>query len=68
MRKLTAKPRGNYTEGQLRSAVEGVKSGEISKREAERRFGVPARTIDRRIKSGKITKGPLGPGGKIFAW
>lgn len=62
-RKPSDKPRGSYTEQQLATAIEKVQSGEISKREAERRYGVPARTIGRRIKSGKSGKGSLGPEG-----
>lgn len=62
-RKLSDKPRGSYTNEQLSTAIEHVQSGEISKREAARRYGVPTRTIDRRIKSGKRGKGSLGPEG-----
>lgn len=62
-RKPSGKPRGSYTEKELTSAIEEVQSGEISKREAERRYSVPVLAIDRTIKSGKSGKGSLGPEG-----
>lgn len=55
MRKPTAKPRAQWSEEQLSLAIERVKAGEISKRQAERDYGVPARTIGRRISSGNIS-------------
>jgi hypothetical protein len=55
--------RGEWSEDNLRCAVELVTSGKISKREAERLYKVPARTISRRILTGKITKPCLGPQG-----
>lgn len=66
MRKPTAKPRAQWSEEQLSLAIERVKAGEISKRQAERDYGVPARTIGRRISSGNISKGRLGPDGELF--
>lgn len=62
-RKQTAKPRATWTEEQLVTAVEKVQSGEISKREAERRYGIPVRTLSRRIESRNYRKGALGPEG-----
>lgn len=65
VRKVGAKPRATWTEEELVTAVEKVRAGEISKREAERRYNIPVRTLSRRIASGNIHKGALGPEGKL---
>lgn len=65
IRKTGAKPRATWTEEQLVTAIEKVQSGEISKREAQRSYNIPVRTLSRRIKSGNTHKGALGPDGKL---
>lgn len=60
------KPRATWTEEALIEAMEKVQSGEISKREAERRYKIPARTLGRRIETGRSEKGRLGPDCKFF--
>lgn len=55
--------RGQWTEENLILAVEKVKKGEISKNEAQRRYGIPIRTLSRRLKTGNTKKSGLGPQG-----
>ena len=62
---LNAPLRGSWTEQQLRTAVEKVQAGEISKREAHRRYNVPPRTLERRINTGRFEKGGLGRQGDL---
>lgn len=58
--------RGQWTEENLILAIEKVKKGEISKNEAQRRYGIPIRTLSRRLKTGNTTKSGLGPQGKYL--
>ena len=60
------KPRCTWTEEALVEAIEKVRTNEVSKREAERRYGIPARTLNRRMKSGNTEKGRLGPESRCF--
>lgn len=60
------KQRAIWTEQAMMEAIEKVRANKISKREAERQYGIPIRTLNRRIKSGKVEKGRLGPGSKFF--
>lgn len=53
--------RGQWTEENLRLAIEKVKKGEISKHEAKRRYKIPIRTLTRRLQSGNTIKSGLGP-------
>ena len=63
-RKVTAKERAIWSEQQLMEAIRKVKAGEISKREARRRYNVPPRTLERRMTTGKLRKTGLGPEGR----
>jgi hypothetical protein len=58
--------RGQWSEGNLRQAVRRLQANEISFREAERYYGIPARTLKRRLESGNLNKGRLGPAGNLF--
>ena len=58
--------RGQWTEENLMLATDKVKRGEISKNEAQRRYGIPIRTLSRRLKTGNTTKSELGPQGIYF--
>ncbi|CAH1973221.1 unnamed protein product [Acanthoscelides obtectus] len=64
-RKENARPRALWTEEQLQEAINKVSSGEISKREAHRRYHVPPKTLKRRMASGNLQKGSLGPEGVL---
>lgn len=55
--------RGQWTEENLILAMEKVKNGEISKNEAQRLYGIPIRTLSRRLKTGDTKKAGLGPQG-----
>ncbi|CAH1998867.1 unnamed protein product [Acanthoscelides obtectus] len=63
IRSNTARPRATWSDEQLMEAVAKVQTGEISKKEAHRRYNVPPRTPKRRIISGNFKKGALGPEG-----
>ena len=43
--------RGNYGMAALQEAVEKVRSGEISKRQAEKQYGVPRKTLSSHVES-----------------
>lgn len=58
--------RGQWTEENLKLAIAKVKNGEISKHEAERRYGVPVRTLTRRLLSGNTVKSGMGPSGSLY--
>lgn len=60
------KQRAIWTEQAMIEAIEKVRANKISKREVERQYGIPTRTLNRRMKSGKIEKGRLGPGSKFL--
>jgi hypothetical protein len=55
--------RGQWSEENLRKAVRKLKANEIPFREAERYYGIPARTLKRRLELGNLNKGRLGPAG-----
>lgn len=52
--------RGQWTEENLKQAVEAVKSKTLSTYAAVERFGVPRRTLRRHVKEGKTLKSKLG--------
>ncbi|XP_067011045.2 uncharacterized protein [Anabrus simplex] len=58
-----AKQRGQWSTTDLLEAVNKIKKGKISIREAERRYGVPERTIRRRMTTGNMGRPTLGPEG-----
>lgn len=62
-RKATAPQRASWTETQLLEAIKKIEAGEISQREAHRRYNIPPRTLKRRMSTGKLKKGALGPEG-----
>ena len=64
-RKQNISPRGQWTEQNLAEAARRYTAGEIGLREAERLYGVPTRTLTRRIASGKLIKRGLGPEGVL---
>ncbi|CAH1958453.1 unnamed protein product [Acanthoscelides obtectus] len=61
IRSNTARPRATWSDEQLMEAVAKVQTGVLSKREAHRRYNVPARTL--KITSGNFKKGASGPEG-----
>lgn len=65
-RSVNAPKRATWTEEQLIEAAQKVKDGIISKRGAHKQYGIPPRTLDRRMKSGNMIKGSLGPEGKYY--
>jgi hypothetical protein len=60
--------RGQWSEGNLREAVRRLQESEILLREAERYYGIPARTLKRRLESGNLHRGRLGPAGNLFSF
>lgn len=52
--------RGNYTEETLRLAVEAVKNG-FSVNGASKNYGIPRKTLERKLKSNVLTTGKMGP-------
>lgn len=64
-RKPRAKPRGLWEPERLKEAITRIQAGEISCREAERYYGVPARTIKRRMDAGKTDAPGHGPTSKF---
>jgi hypothetical protein len=60
--------RGQWSEGNLREAVRRLQANEISFRETERYYGIPARILKRRLESGNLNKGRLGPAGTLFCF
>ncbi|XP_054716816.1 sushi, von Willebrand factor type A, EGF and pentraxin domain-containing protein 1-like [Uloborus diversus] len=53
--------RGQWTEENLILAMAKVKNGEISKNKVSRLYGIPIRTLSRRLKTGDTKKTGLGP-------
>lgn len=64
-RKAGVKPRGQWTAQQLQEAVTRLRAGEIGLREAERYYGVPTRTLKRRMESGNVAVLGHGPACKL---
>jgi hypothetical protein len=60
--------RGQWSEGNLREAVRRSQANEISFRETERYYGIPTRTLKRRLESGNLNKGRLGPAGNLVSF
>jgi DNA invertase Pin-like site-specific DNA recombinase len=60
--------RGQWNEENLREAVRRLQANEISLREVERYYGISARTLKRRLESGNLNKGRLGPVGNLFSF
>lgn len=50
-----------YTEESLRQAIEAVESKQLGVRAASRDYGIPLRTLVRRIQANNSVIGPLGP-------
>lgn len=50
-RRIGARPYKNYTEEMLLLAIESVKNKKCTSYDAEKQFGIPRRTIDKRIKN-----------------
>lgn len=65
VKKQGVPPRGTWTEEALSEAVKRYKAGEIGLREAARTYGVPTRTLSRRMAAGNFKKSSLGPQGKL---
>lgn len=59
--------RASWSEEALKEAIARVKAGDIGKREAEKYYGIPARTICRRIEKDDCKKKGLGPEGTLGA-
>ncbi|KAF2884708.1 hypothetical protein ILUMI_21434 [Ignelater luminosus] len=55
------KTRGNCTQQDLENALESVRKGTSGVNEASRNSDIPCTTIRRRLKTGNIFKGSLGP-------
>ncbi|XP_054706657.1 tigger transposable element-derived protein 6-like [Uloborus diversus] len=53
--------KGQWTEENLILAMAKVKNGEISENKASRLYGIPIRTLSRRLKTGDTKKTRLGP-------
>lgn len=60
-RKPGVKPRGMWSIAQLQEAINRLRAGDIGLRDAERYYGVPARTLKRRMESEKTTALGGGP-------
>ena len=60
-RKSNAKLKAQWSQETLIEALHRIKTGEIGKREAERYYGIPARTLGRRLETNNTTKTRLGP-------
>ena len=56
MESTDRKLRGKWTEGQLKSAIESVKSKQMSQRKAAATFKIPRRTLRNHLKSGNEEK------------
>lgn len=52
----TKKKRGEWTETQLKAALQVVKSGQMSQRKAAETYGIPRRTLRNHIESGSTEK------------
>lgn len=52
--------RGNYTEENLRRAIEAVRNGS-SVNGASKNYGIPRKTLERKIKNNLSTTGKMGP-------
>ncbi|KAJ8875820.1 hypothetical protein PR048_023721 [Dryococelus australis] len=65
LRKFGILPRAQRMEKQLLEAGNRIPNEDIGKREAERYYNIPARTLDRGMKSGKLTR--LGPSGTMIS-
>lgn len=53
--------RGNWTEESLQAAISSVKNGEKTIYSASKTYGIPRKTLERRIKNDNDKKGPMGP-------
>lgn len=56
METVNKKRRGEWTEQQLKSAIESVKKCRMSQRKAADNFGIPRRTLRNHLKSGSDKK------------
>ncbi|XP_051176365.1 uncharacterized protein LOC127291335 [Leptopilina boulardi] len=53
--------RGNWSEESLKTAIDAVKIKGMSVLAASKTYGIPRKTLERRIKNNNDKKGPLGP-------
>ena len=65
-RKEGVKPRGQWNSERLKEAIKRIKQGGITFREAERYYGVPVRTIKRRMENGNTGAPGRGPQSKFI--
>lgn len=56
MEPLEKKPRSEWSEDQLKAALQAVNSKEMSQRRAAKAFGIPRRTLRNHLKSGSTRK------------
>ena len=57
--KRPKRPRHRYSTDDIEAAVEAIKSGSLSFRQAERQFGIPKTTLNWRVRNKH--SGPIGP-------
>ncbi|XP_060806689.1 uncharacterized protein LOC132903177 [Amyelois transitella] len=53
--------RGSWSQLDLTQAIEAVSARNVSVRQAALEYGVPRKTLERRLKSQNYIKGPMGP-------
>lgn len=53
--------RGKWSQENLTQAIEAVRTRNVSVRQASLEYGVPRKTLERRLKTENFTKGPMGP-------
>jgi hypothetical protein len=53
--------RGNWSEDSLKAAINSIKNGELSVYKAAIVYNIPRKTLERRYKTNKTKKGPMGP-------
>lgn len=59
--------RGNWTEENLLAAIQSVQKGELGTNLAARTYGIPPRTLRRRLKLKNSKKGRMGPDSSLGA-
>ncbi|KAI5635189.1 DDE superfamily endonuclease domain-containing protein [Phthorimaea operculella] len=57
----TSTERGKWTQQDLLDAVDAVVVRNVSVRQASIEYGVPRKTLERRLKTSNFSKGPMGP-------
>lgn len=61
VRKLTNQPRGQWSKDGLLEALDRLRAGKIGIRQAERKYGVPTRTLRRCVMDNNTSKIRVGP-------